>query len=86
MIAQFKEDLCNKKFSLQDHEKVIKLILSRTEIIFGLISLLIRGVQRLTICIKYDHNDDGLDHSVRGAKLFPGIGELKKLLGLVRCK
>ena len=45
MITQFKEDLCNKNFSLQDQRKVIKLILPRTELNFGLIFLMTRAVQ-----------------------------------------
>ena len=48
MIAQFKDDLHNKLFSLQNQRKVIKLILSRKDLIFGLI-LLIWVVQYLII-------------------------------------
>ena len=37
MIAQFKQDFYNKTFSLQIKVNVIKSIISRTEINFGLI-------------------------------------------------
>ena len=34
----------------------------------------------------YDYNDEGLDHSLRGSEIFPDIGEMKKLLDILRCK
>ena len=33
-----------------------------------------------------DFNDDGLDHSVRGAEIFPRSREFKKLLDILRYK
>ena len=34
----------------------------------------------------YDYNDEGLDYSVRGAEIFPEVGELKRLLDILRSK
>ena len=34
----------------------------------------------------YDYIDDGLDHSVDDAEIFPEIGELKKVLDMLRYK
>ena len=34
----------------------------------------------------YDYNNEGLDYSVRGWEIFPEIGELKKLLDILRSK
>ena len=34
----------------------------------------------------YEYSDDGLDHSVRGAEIFPEIGKLKKFLDILRSK
>ena len=34
----------------------------------------------------YDYNDEGLDGSVLGSEIFPEIGELKKLLDILRSK
>ena len=34
----------------------------------------------------YDYNDEGLDGTVRGAEIFSEIGELKKLLDILRSK
>ena len=33
---------------------------------------------------EFDYNDDGLDHSVRGAEKHPETGELKSLLDIPR--
>ena len=40
MIAQIKQEFCNKSLGLQDQCKVIKLIFSRTELNFGSIILI----------------------------------------------
>ena len=32
----------------------------------------------------YDYNDDGLDHSVHGAEIYPEIEERKSLLDVLR--
>ena len=34
----------------------------------------------------YNYNNEGLDGTVLGAKIFPEIGELKKLLDILRSK
>ena len=34
----------------------------------------------------YDYNDESLDSTVRGGEIFPEIGELKKLLDILRSK
>ena len=34
----------------------------------------------------YDYNNEGLDGTVRGGEGFPEIGELKKLLDILRSK
>ena len=58
---------------------MIKLILSRTKLGFGLILLIIRGGGPIPDDIyNYDYNDDGLDHSVRGAEIFFEIREPRK--------
>ena len=86
MITQFKQDLYKKNFTLQDQskddeidtlEKTIKIWINIIKIDEGLIP---------NNLYDYDHNNEGLDHSVRGAEIFPEIGELKKLLDILRSK
>ena len=62
------------------------MILSRAELNFGLMLLMIHGGPIPDDIYNYDYNDDGLDHSVRGAEIFPEIRELKNLLVILRCK
>ena len=63
---------------------MIQLILSRTEIKFGLILLVtIRGSVPDNL-YDYDYNDEGLDSTVCGWEIFPEIGELKKLLDILK--
>ena len=81
MIAQFKQDFYNKTSVFRINVKVIKMILSRTELNFGLLLLMIYWMIAVPIpddFFIYDYNDDGLDHSVRGAEIFPEIRENKK--------
>ena len=33
---------------------------------------------------KYEYNDEGLDGTVLGAETFPDIGELKKILDILK--
>ena len=79
MIAQFKQDLYNKNFSLKIKVKVTTLILSRIELYFGLI-LLIWGVQYLIIfMIMIITTKDWI--VLFGAEIFPETRELKKTIG-----
>ena len=34
----------------------------------------------------YDYNQERLDHSVRGSEIFSEIGELKKVMDILRCE
>ena len=86
MTAQFKQDLY-KNFSLfKIKVKMIQLILSRIELNFGIIFFINAQGPIPDILFDYDYNDEGLDHSVRSAEIFPEIRQFKKLLDILRCK
>ena len=76
MIAQFKQDLYNKNFSLQDQGKGDQIDSLQNRIKFWLDIIDMRGPIPDNLC-DYDYNDDGLDDSLRGAEIFPEIRELK---------
>ena len=86
MIAQFKQDLYNKSFTLQDQGKdnPIDTLENRMKFWINIISNDQGSVP--DNLYDYDYNDEGLDYSVRGAEIFPEIGELKKLLDILRSK
>ena len=84
MIAQFEQDLYNKNYTLQDQGKddPIDTLDNRIKFWINIISN-DEGPVHDNI-YDFDYNDEGLDHSVRGWEIFPDIGELKKLLGILR--
>ena len=86
MIAQFKQDLYNKNFNLQDQDKddPIDSLDNRTKFWIKIIS----NDQGLVPdnLYDYDYNNEGLDGTVRGAEIFPEIGEFKTLLDILRSK
>ena len=86
MITQFKQDLYNKNYTLQDQGKddPIDTLDNRIKFWINIISNDQGPVP--DNLYDYEYNDEGLDHSVRGSETFPEIGELKKLLDILRCK
>ena len=86
MITQFKQDIYNKNFTLQDQGKdnPIDTLENRIKFWINIISNAQGPVP--DNLYDYDYNNEGLDYSVRGAEIFPEIGELKKLLVLLRSK
>ena len=72
MKALFKQDIYNKNISLQDQGKVDQIDTLRNRNKFWLKIIDMGGP---ILDILYDHhvNDDGLDHSVRGAEIYPEI-------------
>ena len=83
MIAQFKQDLFNKNFSLQDASKRDQIDTLQNRIKFWL-NLIDMGGPILDNLYNYDNIDDGLDLSVRGAEIIPENRELEKLLDILR--
>ena len=86
IMAQFEQDLYNKNFTLQDQgkddpidtlENRIKIWLNNTTNDEGSIPDNLND---------YYFSNEGPDHSVRGAEIYPEIAELKKLLDILRCK
>ena len=86
MIAQFEQDFNNKNFTLQDQRKddPIDTLENRIKFWNNIISNDQGPVPENLY--DYDYNNEGLDHSVRGSEIFPEIGELNKLLGILRSK
>ena len=86
MIAQFKQDLYNKHFTLQDQGKdnPIDTLENRIKFWINIINNDQGSVP--DNLYDYDYNNEGLDYSVRGAEIFPEIGELKKLLDILKSK
>ena len=86
MITQFKQDLYNKNFTLQNqgNDDPIDTLENRIKFWISIISNA-EGPVPDNLC-DYDYNDEGLDLSVRGAEIFPDIRELKNLLDLLRSK
>ena len=84
MIAQFEQDLYNKNYTLQDQGKDDPIDTLENRIKFW--------INNISNCqgpvpdnlYDYDYNDEGLDYSVSGWEIFPDIGELKKLLDILR--
>ena len=86
MIAQFKQDLYNKHFTLQDQGKVDPIDTLDNRIKFWINILENHDGSMPDNVYNYDYNDEGLDGTVLGAEIFPEIGELKKLLDILRSK
>ena len=86
MIAQFKQDIYNKNFTLQDRGKdnPIDTLQNRIKFWINIISNDQGPVP--DNLFDYDYNLEGLNYSVRGWEIFPEIGELKKLLDILRSK
>ena len=86
MIAQFKQDLYDKNYTLQDQGKddSIDTLENRIKFWINIISNAQGPVP--DNLYDYDYNDEGLDYSVRGSEIFPEIGEFKKLLDILRSK
>ena len=86
MMAQFKRDFYNKNFTLQDQGKddPVDTLEFRIKFWPNIISNAQGPVP--DNLFDYDYNDGGLDKTVGGAKKFPDIGGLKKLLDILRCK
>ena len=77
MMTQFKQGLFNKNFTLQNQGKDDSIDTLENKINFW--NNIISNYQGPVPdnLYDYDYNDDGLDHTVRGGKIFPEIGELK---------
>ena len=82
MIAQFKEDLYNKNFSLEDQSKGDQIDTLQNRINFWL-NVLDTGDPIPDNVYDYDYNDD-MDNFVRGERYFPAIGELKKIIRYIQ--
>ena len=85
MITHFKQNLDNKNFSLQDQSKgnQIDTLQNRIE---NWPNIIVMAGPTPDYLYDYDYNDNGLDHSLRGAEIFPRSKELKKLLRILRYK
>ena len=88
MITQFKKDLYNKNFTLQNQDKddPIDILENRIKIWINIIGNAGGPVpDNLYDC---DYNDEDLDETVCGwdRKEFPERRELKKLLDILRSK
>ena len=86
MIPQLKQDLYNKIFTLQDQgeDDPTDTLENRVEIWLNNV-----GIAQSPVpdnLYGHDYNDERLDCSVRGADMFPEIGELKKQLDILRCE
>ena len=86
MIAQFKQDLYNKHFTLQDQGKDDPIDTLENRIKFWINIIEDHDGSMPDNSYDYDYNDERLDGTVRGAEIFPEIGELKKLLDILRSK
>ena len=84
MIAQFKQDIYNKNYTLQDQGKDDPIDTLENRIKFWINVITNDQGQVPDNLYDYDYNNEGLDYSVRGAEIFPEIGELKKLLDILR--
>ena len=86
MIAHFKQDLYNKHFTLQDQGKDNPIDTLDNGIKFWNNVVENHDGYLADNLYDYDYNDEGLDGTVLGAEIFPEIGELKKLLDILRSK
>ena len=86
MLAQFKQDLYNKHFTLQDQGKDDPIDTLENRIKFWINIIENHNGSMPDNVYNYDYNDEGLDGTVLGAEIFPEIGEIKKLLDILRSK
>ena len=84
MIAQFQQDIYNKNYTLQDQDKdnPIDTLENRTKFWINIITNDQGPVP--DNLYDYDYNNEGLDYSVPGAEIFPEMGELQKLLDILK--
>ena len=86
MIAQIKQDLYNKNFNLRNLGKNDEIDTLQNRIKFWPKKNSNAQGPVPDNLYDYDHNDEGRDCSVHGAEIYPEIGELKKLMDILRCK
>ena len=86
MIAQFKQDIYNEKYTLQDHGKDDPIDTLENRIQFWINNISNDQGPVPDNLYDYDYNNEGLDYFVSGSETFPEIGELKKLLDILRSK
>ena len=86
MIAQFKQDIYITKITLQDQGKDDRIDTLENRIKFWINIISNDQGPVPDNLYDYDYNDEGLDSTVRGAEIFHEIGELKKLLDILRSK
>ena len=86
MIAQFKQDLYNKHFTLQDQGKDNPIDTLENRIKFWINVIENNDGSMPDNVYNYDYNDEGLDETVLASEIFSEIGELKKLLDILRKK
>ena len=86
MLAQFKQDLYNKHFTLQDQGKDDPIDTLENRIKFRINVIENHNGSMPDNDYNNDYNDERLDRTVRGAEIFPDIGELKKLIDILRSK
>ena len=84
MIAQFKQDLHNKHFTLQNQGKDDPIDTLENRIKFWINIIENHDGSMPDTVYNYDYNNEGLDGTVLSAELFPEIGELKKLLDILK--
>ena len=77
MLAQFKQDLYSKNFSLQDQGKGDQIDTDQNRIKNSL-NIIDMG--------RPIPDNQGLDYPVRGAVIFPQFRELKKLMDILKYK
>ena len=86
LIAQFKQDIYNKNYTLQDQGKENPIDTLENRIKFWINIITNDQGSVPDNLYDYDYNNEGLDYSVRGAEIVPEIGEVKKLLDILRNK
>ena len=79
MIAQFKQDLFNKNFSLQDRDKRDNSLQKRIKFWLNYV-VVNEGAPIPDNVYDYDYNDDALVYLLRGAKNDLELRELKEFL------
>ena len=85
-ISQFQQDFFNKTFRIQDQGDVDEIDTIQNGVKIWP-NIFIMGEWPIPDNIfDYEYSKEGLDHSVRGAKIFPEIGKIKKVLDVLRCK
>ena len=86
MVAQFKQDLYNKHFTLQNQGKDDPIDTLENRIKFWINVIENNDGSMPDNIYDYDYNNEGLDGTVQGGEYFPEIAELKKLLDILRSK